>query len=240
MAQDGSDSGPDWRDAKPVAASASDTITEALRERIVSGEYTVGFKLPPERELTELFGASRGTVREALCALEARNMVSRKVGSGTFVTYQPVGHSDDVAETTSPLELVEVRAAVEPHIIRLAVRNARARDIAALDEAIYGMESSANDPARFSEWDELFHMRLAEATRNPLFVDIYQQINHVRGNAAWSSVKDNILSPDGIATYNREHRVLRDAVAHRDATRAVEAIDRHLEHARRDLKASTD
>lgn len=219
--------------------SAADRIAIELRTRILNGDFPTGQRLPPERELTSLFGASRGTVREALRSLEVRDMVSRRVGSGTYVTYQPGGHPDDVAETTSPLELVDVRSAVEPHIVRLAVRNARARDIAALDEAMEGMAGAVQDPERFTQLDELFHLRLAEATRNPLFVDIYKQINHVRGHAAWSSIKDTVLSADGIRNYNHEHKALRDAVAQRDATRAVEIIERHLEHARRDLMLGT-
>lgn len=231
-------SGP-GADPKGVG-SVADRIADDLDGRILSGEFAIGDKLPPERALTDLYGASRGTVREAIRSLEVRGMVTRRVGSGTFVTYQMADAPDDVAETTSPLDLVDVRSTVEPQVVRLAVRNATVRDIAALDEALDGMAASTDKPLRFSEWDEAFHLRLAEAARNPLFVAICQQVNYVRGHANWASIKGKALTPARIESYNLEHRALRDAIASRDAARAVETIDHHLEHARRDLMASTD
>lgn len=222
------------------AVSVADRIANDLDERILGGEFSTGQKLPPERALTDLYGASRGTVREAIRSLEVRGIVARRVGSGTFVTYQKGEAPDDVAETTSPLDLAYVRSTVEPQVVRLAVRNATVRDIAALDEALDGMAASTDKPLQFSEWDEAFHLRLAEAGRNPLFVAICQQVNYVRGHANWSSIKGRALTPARIESYNLEHRAVRDAIATRDAARAVETIGHHLEQARRDLVASTE
>ena len=225
-------------DAARAADSAADAIAAQLARRILDGSLATGDRLPPERSLAESFSASRGTVREALRSLSARGLVSRRVGSGTFVIYEPDAVDTDVSEITSPLELVEVRAAIEPQMARLAVRNATARDMAVLERAVADMEGE-EDPERFSLADEMFHLRLAEATHNPLIVEIYHRINHVRTHQQWDSIKNKILTPHQIAAYNREHRALLAALSRRDAERAVEVVTAHMERARADLLAST-
>ncbi len=218
---------------------AADAIAARLAKRIYEGSLGVGDRLPPERSLAESFAASRGTVREALRSLATRGLVSRRVGSGTFVIYEPDSDAADVSEVTSPLELVEVRSALEPRMARLAVLNATARDMAALAGAVDGMESVA-DPERFSIADEAFHLKLAEATHNPLIVDIYRRINHVRAHEQWNSIKNKILTPAQIALYNGEHRALLAALARRDADGAMEIVESHMARVRADLLARVD
>ena len=229
--------GGDNGGAPRPADSAADAIAAQLSRRILDGSLVSGDRLPPERSLAESFSASRGTVREALRSLSARGLVARRVGSGTFVIYEPDAGETDVSEITSPLELVEVRAAIEPQMARLAVRNATARDMATLERAVAEMEGVA-DAERFSVADETFHLRLAEATHNPLIVDIYHRINHVRAHQQWDSIKNKILTPGQIEAYNGEHRALLSALSRRDAERAVEVIVAHMERARADLMTS--
>lgn len=216
--------------------SAADAIAARLAQRILDGSLAAGARLPAERRLAESFSASRGTVREALRSLAARGLVSRRIGSGTFVAHESPAGTADLSEITSPLELVEVREAIEPRMARLAVRNATARDVAALERSLAAMERTAG-PERFSTADEAFHLRLAEATHNPLIVEIYRRINHVRGHAQWRSIKDKILTPARIAAYNGEHRALLAALAHRDAARAEAIVAAHMARARADLAA---
>ena len=67
----------------PVKGSS--WITGQLRQAIQAGQYGHGDKLPAERQLAEAFGTSRTTVRAALDQLESERLVSRRIGSGTFV-----------------------------------------------------------------------------------------------------------------------------------------------------------
>jgi len=128
-----------------------------------------------------------------------------------------------------------VRRGIEPHMTRLAVVNASARDLGRLAAALEGLEAAGGDAEAFSHWDERFHLALAECTHNPLLVSMYRQINHVRGHAQWSARKDKILTPQRIARYNHQHRALFKAIRSRDVEGALALISAHLDQARRDL-----
>lgn len=224
-------------DAKlpPMAASGAAAIAGQLRDAILAGTYVPGQRLPAERHLANHFGTSRTTVREALRQLEDMALVSRRIGSGTFVNRRAEPRETEIAEITSPLELIEVRQAVEPHSARLAVMHATARDLEALAEALAALEAYGGDREAFSSADERFHLALAEATGNPLMAWLYRQINAVRGHAQWNEMKRKILTPDNMDLYNTQHRALYEAIRRRDMDAAVWCIEEHLEKARRDL-----
>ena len=217
----------------PVRGSA--WITAQLRQAIMEGGYAHGEKLPAERQLASAYGASRTTIRTALDQLEIERLVSRRVGAGTFVNFRPQGDTEDIAELTSPLELIEVRLGIEPNMVRLAVLNATARDIERLAAAMARMEPSSGDSESFTLWDEEFHQLIAEATRNPLMVWVYRQINAVRTHSQWNAMKDKVLTPGRIAEYNQQHTALYEAIRTRDIEAAVAIVTNHLHYARRQL-----
>ena len=66
-------------------ASRVDTTETALRERLSPGRARPGDRLPPEKELAEALGVSRGTLRLALERLESNGEIVRRQGSGTYV-----------------------------------------------------------------------------------------------------------------------------------------------------------
>jgi len=219
----------------PDPGRGSAWITSQIRQAIMDGAYAHGEKLPAERQLAEAFGASRTTVRIALGQLEEERLVTRRVGSGTFVNYRSRGETEDIAEVTSPVELIEVRLGVEPHMVRLAVLNSTARDMDRLQEAVERMERDSTDPESFTQLDEQFHMLIAESTHNPLMVWVYREINDVRCHAQWAAMKDKVLTAERIAEYNAQHRNLFETIRSRDVEGAVAIVTNHLHYARRQL-----
>lgn len=218
-----------------VNGSGVTMIVAELRDAINGATYGHGQRLPAERDLAAHYGASRATVREALGQLETEGLVIRKVGSGTFVNWPTAHLGGDIADVTSPLELMEVREAIEPHLARMAVVHASAKDLDLLEKTLNELEACEGDQAAFSGADERFHLALAEATGNPLMVWIYGQINDVRCHDQWTDMKLKVLSNDAIEVYNHQHRALVTAIRKRDADAAVAVVGDHLEQARRDL-----
>ena len=216
-------------------------IANTLKNAILEGQYAFNERLPPERDLAVEFGSSRGTIRSALQKLDAQNLVNRRVGSGTFVTYRGINdhHDDDIERIVSPLELIDVRIAIEPDVARLAVLNATAKDLDRLEHALQEVET-APDAEKFTLADAAFHMALVECTGNALMIWLYQHINSIRRHRQWRSVKDKILSMDRINRYNRSHRLIYESIRARDADTASRQVALHLSGARNDLQGVPD
>ncbi len=224
-------------DALPAVRGAAG-VAAYLRRAILDGVYLFGERLPAERQLAGAMKSSRSTIREALRILDQDKMIERRVGSGTYVRYRADTAADEVAEITNPLELIDVRLAVEPEMTRLAAINATAKDFEAIEAILARLESSGGDANHFTKWDRRLHQLLAEASHNPLMASIYRHINHVRGHDQWNAMKDKILTRERIADYNHQHRELYQALRLRDGEQALRVIVQHLDKARRDLLAS--
>lgn len=218
-----------------TSVTGAAAIAAQLRRAILEGAYSYRERLPAERDLASFYAASRSTIREALRQLEEMQLVTRRVGSGTFVNYRGEPTDNNISDLTSPLEVIEVRAGIEPHMASLAVMHASARDLEQLAEALRALEAAGTDVEAFTRADALFHQALADCTRNPLLIWLYRHINEVRSHAQWSAMKDKILTSERVADYNRQHRDLYTAIAARDRQGAVEVINQHLELARNDL-----
>ena len=221
---------PPLPEAASVGGSAG--IAAKLRRAIAAGDYSFNERLPAEREL---FHTSRGTVREALRRLQELGMVDRQIGSGTFVTYREFSEHTEIADVTSPLELIDVRLGIEPQMVRLAVANATAMDLEHMRKALVRAESSSGDSEAFSQADAEFHLALAECSRNRLIIWLYQLVNETRSHAQWTAMKEFILVPKRIAQYNAQHRHLYNMIANRNLDAAIDTIYEHLDKARHDL-----
>ncbi len=212
------------------------SISTYLRRAIETGAYSEGDRLPPERQLAITFDAARSTVRRALDQLEKAGLVSRRLGSGTYVgAAGALPHVADLADQISPLQLIEARLSVEPYTTRLAVLHATRRNLDDMEAVLERAESCIDDKDSFSRWDTEFHLLIAQASGNPLLLNVYRQINQVRLHGQWDAMKEKILTSEVIGSYNLQHRGIFNALHERDAQTALSLITEHLEQARDDL-----
>lgn len=219
------------------SARGAQGIARALEAAITTGAYAYLQQLPTERELAATYGASRTTVRKALTWLETQKLVERRAGSGTYATYDSGADGGDIAERTSPLELIEVRAAIEPQMARLAVLHASARDLDKLQSLVSELAAAAEaaDAELYSQADERFHLALASCASNPLMVWLYERINVIRTHALWAEMRRKILTSENMRLYNAQHEAVVRAIQKRDAEAAAEIMVEHMEKARQDL-----
>lgn len=222
----------DRRQSKPNGARAlAGAISEAIRKQV----YKANERLPAERALATHYNVSRGTLRSALTLLEQDGLLERKVGSGTFVKTQFVEETaSQFADTTSPMQLMQVRNMLEPAIVDLAVHHAAGRDLEKLGMALERVEM-ARTAEQFSIADEAFHQAIAQACDNPLMMWIYEQVNEVRRHELWRASRGKVLSAQNMAEYNLHHRTIFEAISHRDAQTAKATMAEHLNKAQKDL-----
>lgn len=222
---------------KVPSPRGANLIARELALDITSGSYAHGQQLPTERQLAQNFVASRTTVRKALTVLETQKLVQRRPGSGTYVCFQSNRSETGIAERTSSLQLIEVRAVIEPQMARLAVLHASQVDLDKLQTLVNELKAAERDGdgERYAMVDEQFHLAIASTTSNPLMVWLYEQINVIRTHSLWAEMRQKIITPENMRLYNVQHVAVVRAIQARDAAAAAETMVRHMNKARDDL-----
>ncbi|MGB3387656.1 MAG: FCD domain-containing protein [Pseudaminobacter sp.] len=207
-------------------------VLDRLFAKIKSEEYPPETRLPSERALASEMGVARNTVREALDVLEARNVIKRRPGSGSFVTYrseEAQGRGDNsVALETSPLDHLVVRGILEPEMVRLAVINMTPREVRELEQLMSKIEGVHTDVAAFIKCEEEIYRKIAEGTRNPLLASCYDLAIEACRLSFRTALLRRHLTPKRILEYQQRYNTLFNAIASRDVERAVEFIKLHL------------
>lgn len=213
---------------------AYQVLADALRARILTGELKPGAKLPIEPELSNQYGVSRSTVREALRVLASQNLITttRGVSGGSFVAHpnpaQISGYLEASlrllaqADNLSITELADARDMLEVPAAGLAAVRRSPGQLEELRGTLF--EPAGTPPARAIELNKTFHSvlmrstgsQLVEVLIRPVFEVIY---DHVVGFDApphfWSDL-------DG------DHDAIFAAVAAQDPVTAQEATREHL------------
>jgi DNA-binding FadR family transcriptional regulator len=155
----------------PLAAQ----VAEQLRQRIGSGEFPVGAKLPTEAQLAQDLGVSRNSVREGVRALVHAGMLRARAGDGTYVTATDALTPALLRRTTSEraVHVEEVRRLLEREGARLAALRATPAQRAAL-RAANTARLAARTGAEYLAADLTFHHVLVAASGNPLLCDLYR------------------------------------------------------------------
>jgi GntR family transcriptional repressor for pyruvate dehydrogenase complex len=168
---------PTSRIERVARLRVSDSVAAQLTQLITKGAYSVGEKLPAERVLSEEFGVSRSSMREAIRSIEASGLVSSSHGVGVFVTSNTStvqGQPDLlVFEDFTVPELFEVRRMIE----RDAAGWAAQRITPAVTAELESIMETCADPnlsdEEFVQLDIKLHQTIAKASRNELLATIY-------------------------------------------------------------------
>jgi DNA-binding FadR family transcriptional regulator len=155
-------------------------ISAAIRDAIVEGRLLVDQRLPSEQELTEQFGVSRPTVREALKRLAAQNLIRTQRGAtgGAFVNRLSFEEAYDQQITTSTLLLsmnevdfetaCEARYAMERACVPLSAQRRTADHLATMRAEIHRQAQPGLSDEGFCASDVAFHRALVDGACNPV------------------------------------------------------------------------
>jgi GntR family transcriptional repressor for pyruvate dehydrogenase complex len=208
-----------------------------IRELIRSGELNKGDRLPSERELSGHLGVSRTVVREAIKMLRASGVLKARIGVGTFVAEDlvniledPLSYSND-PESKKIDDLQQVREVLEPTIAALAAQNATEESIAKMEQAIFEMERNMSNGHKYIEADNVFHITLAEATGNSVFVLMVNSIVDLLQAARRLAIS----SPGAAERSSFCHRQILNAIKARDPGEACNAMDEHMQQTKQDI-----
>ncbi|MCX8998322.1 FadR family transcriptional regulator [Rhizobiaceae bacterium BDR2-2] len=205
-------------------------VAEQIRALIETGELKAGAKLPAERELSERFGVSRPTIREALIVLEVEGHLHIRMGSGVYVRRKPRAPSDaaPAEDSDGPFEILQARCLIESGIAEEAARLSGPEHIARLDAILGRMEAVLGDATTALACDRAFHTAITDIIGNSALNRFTGLIYDKRMTPYFEKLASYFEGPHTWRLALEEHRVIRDAIAAGDPAAAREAMRRHL------------
>ena len=202
-------------------------IAGQLRALIEQGEFAIGARLPPERDLALQLGVSRPSVREALIALEVEGHVEVRMGSGIYVR-QADPASARVVIAEAPLETIRARQLIESELAAHAAKHMKKAQHAGLREALALMESDAAAGQMPTRGDRLFHTRIAEASDNSVLLRVVGELFDERHNPLSEQLGSHFENERSWDQAIAEHRAVLDAITRQSPRGARAAMARHL------------
>ena len=205
-------------------------IHQIVQER----NLRVGDKLPSERELSELLGAGRSSVREALRALELLGLIETRRGEGTFLKHYRHNRLIDILgffilqDGKSKKDLIEMRKMLELDAVRLACRRATEKHFEEMERILAAAEERVARGEVPAEEDYQFHRVICRSSRNSILHRIWAPLVEYS-----NSVRVESLSREGRAKAAvQEHREIMAAIRAGDVQVAVEKMRHHLENSK--------
>jgi len=211
--------------------SPVDMIIGQVRALITSGQLEPGDRLPAERKMAEKLGVSRGNVRDALQKLEFYGILRTLPQSGTVVAGLGITALEGLITDVLQLEesdfasLVETRAMLEVQCVKLAAERRTAEDLVEIELALAAYEDKLKSGEAAVEEDLLFHLSLADASKNGVLKSLMM-----------------VIAPDIIASHTRykicdektemkaffEHQEILRFIREQDVKAVEEAMLQHL------------
>lgn len=157
----------------------SDSVATQLTQLITKGAYSVGEKLPSERVLSEEFGVSRSSMREAIRSIEASGLVSSNHGVGVFVVNDKIASNNHTAaellvfEDFTVPELFQVRKMMERDAAGWAAKQITPEQASKLRHILEKCDDPGLSDEEFVKLDIQLHHTIAEASGNNLLATLY-------------------------------------------------------------------
>ena len=213
---------------------AYEKVIDYIKKRILEGSLKQGEKLPPERDLAELLGVSRNSVREAIRSLEVIGIVTSTQGAGNSIS---CNFEKSLFEAMSMMflmkkidysQLGELRAGLEQQAISLAANRITDEQILKLENIIEKF-SVSKDETENVILDKKLHYTIAEASGNQLILEILQVLSNVM-DIFISDLRKQILRSDKGKNYlQNAHEQMVICLKNKDRQGACEAMAEHFD-----------
>lgn len=240
-----------WRQSnedlfRPVTPGRiSGEIVEQVKSAILEGRLGPGDRLPSERELSERFGVSRVTVRDALRVLEASGLIEIRVGArgGAVVTLPKTARVGEsiahmlLLSALQPGEVTEARRILELGSIPLICERADGQDVKDLHEICDRAEEALAQGTFHMGLSAEFHVRLTRCSHNEA---IQLVVDAMQGPLLNSLQEAKQTAPEMGVKGFREHRAVVEAIAAGDVERTHRILADHLDRTAARLDSDAD
>jgi len=209
----------------------AEEVADRIRTLILDGTFPQAQPLPSERVLTERFGVSRGSIRDALRILETIGLLETRHGRGTFP------HELTVDRLVAPLasvmtsqhdlqdELLDVRRMFEPAVARAAATRMTDEDFADVQRILDAQRRKLKTGQSAIVEDTAFHAVLARSTRNRVVVSLMATLNDLLVESRKQTLKHKGRPERSL----HGHEAVVEALRRRDAEGAEQAMYNHID-----------
>jgi len=199
-------------------------------ERLILKKLQPGDKLPSERDLAEMLGVSRSSIRDAIRSLELIGMVEPRQGAGTVV--REISASSLVTPFATLLthqrqpvsELLDFRKMLEPPLAARAATHASDEEIAEMEEILARQDAKLRDGQVAVEEDSEFHYSVAMASENTVVLKVLDVVMDLLRETRERSLQVEGRPQKSLAG----HRRILAAIRRHDAAAAESAMRRHI------------
>lgn len=206
-------------------------VVQQIQRLIRDGLLKPGDKLPPERELVEMFQVSRSSLRDAIRALELMGLVEARQGEGTVVRKPS---SDSLINPIAAMllqerelvsELLEFRAMIEPALARRAATYVSAEDLKHLKNILRRQKEKVDRRELAIEEDSEFHYAIAKIAKNSVVLKVLDTFMDLLRESREKSLQVEGRLQRSLAG----HRQILQAIERHDPSAAETAMRRHIE-----------
>jgi GntR family transcriptional regulator, transcriptional repressor for pyruvate dehydrogenase complex len=213
-------------------------LVDALGERIRSGAYALGSRLPTEAEIIDEFGVSRTVVRDAISRLQTTGQIVTRHGIGSFVQKQSVEagfkvHPEQLKTLREIVAVLELRMGLETEAAALASMRRSEENLTKMRSALDRFSQAIELGGDGVEADYAFHAELASATQNIHFSQLFESLGS--GQIPRAKLAATQLAAERQAylrTIHAEHESILQAIANQDGESARAAMRIHLGNSR--------
>ena len=214
-------------------------VTDSLADYIQQAALVAGDRLPAERELMAALGVGRSTIREVIRQFQALGVMETRKGSGTYLikpitsatVHMPLSMTMGSLRDAM-LQTLEVRRGIECEACMAAARRRTKDDLRHISEALDEMERVHLEKGTAGKEDLVFHLAIYDATHNPLFRQLLEQMREVF-ERFWETPFDR---PDFARRSFPYHRTLFNAIVAQDTEAARRETIKILDIVEEDIK----
>lgn len=222
---------PRSEDSGNTMPAVTDHAITRIKAMITTGELTPGERLPPEKELSEMLGVSRSSLREAVKALQLIRVLDVRRGDGTYVTaldrkllLEAVSFIVDFHNDASVLEVLDVRRMLEAAAAARAATRMGEKTISDLRSELRRV-SQTTSVEDLVEHDLLFHRTITEAAGNGYLVSLTESLASATVRAR---IWRGITQSGAIERTLADHTAILEAIEARDPDLASAHTAAHI------------
>ena len=213
--------------------NAVEQVFEQMKSLLIDGTWRSGDKLPSENELSDAFGVSRMTIRQAMQKLKALGLLETRIGSGSYVREpSPEDSLNDLIPlmyigSPSQLHVFQFREMIDSESVRIATPIASDKHIERLENILEQMKKASKEDNKeaFSNYDFKFHMTIVKLTENPMIIKAYEILLNVLTDSM-----DSVIEKMKYKPALDFHKRIIDAIKARDEVLAEQLMHEHIKH----------